>query len=220
LPSASNRRARSRLDAQRRLEQNLALARELGAEVVVTHDDDVAAALVRVALQNNATQIVVGQSRNPRWLDYLRGGSLVNRLLHRSGPIDIYVVPAERSAEKAGAWLDLHPTVNSPAREYGEALGVLAALTFASWFLVPYAGYLAVGLLYLLAVIGLSLRVGRGPVFAAGVFSALTWNFLFIPPLFTFVIAKFEDGMMFGTLLRRGAHRRPAHRAHPRPGTP
>ncbi len=186
-------------DAQRRLEQNLALARELGAEVVVTHADDVAAALVRVALQNNATQIVVGQSRNPRWLDLLRGGSLVDRLLRRSGPIDIYVVPAERSAEKPGLWLSLRPAVNSPGREYGEVAGVLAGLTIANWFLVPHTGYLAVGLVYLLAVITLSLRVGRGPVFAAGVLSALTWNFLFIPPLFTFVIAKFEDGMMFGT---------------------
>ena len=54
-------------------------------------------------------------------------------------------------------------------------------------------------MLYLLVVIALSLRVGRGPVLAAGVLSALTWNFLFIPPLFTFVIAKFEDGVMFGT---------------------
>ncbi len=60
-------------DAQRRLEQNLSLARELGAEVVVTHDNDVAAALVRVALQNNATQIVVGKSRNPHWFDLIRG---------------------------------------------------------------------------------------------------------------------------------------------------
>jgi len=50
-------------DAQRRLEQNLALARELGAEVVMTHDEDVAEALVRVAIQYNATQIVVGKSR-------------------------------------------------------------------------------------------------------------------------------------------------------------
>jgi len=31
------------------------------------------------------------------------------------------------------------------------------------------------------------------------VVSALTWNFLFIPPIFTFVIGKFEDGVMFGT---------------------
>jgi two-component system sensor histidine kinase KdpD len=33
----------------------------------------------------------------------------------------------------------------------------------------------------------------------AGVLSALTWNFLFIPPRFTFRIQKIEDGLLFGT---------------------
>ncbi len=186
-------------DAKRRLEQNLALARELGAEVVVTHDEDVADALVRVALQNNATQIVVGKSRRPRWLDALRGGNLVDRLLRISGPIDIYVVPAERLAEKTMTWLEWRPVEVTPSREFVEVFGVLAILTVVSWFFVHWTGYLAVGLLYLLAVIALSLRVGRWPVLAAGVISALTWDFVFIPPLFTFAIAKFEDGMMFGT---------------------
>jgi len=186
-------------DARRRLEQNLALARELGAEIVVTHDEDVADALVRVALQNNATQIVVGKSRSPRWLDALRGGSLVDRLLRISGPIDIYVVPAERAAEKAMTWLEWRPALDSPGREYGEMAAVLAGVTLVSWFAVRYTGYTAVALFYLLAVIALTLRVGRGPVLAAGVISALTWNFLFIPPLFTPVIGKFEDGLMFGT---------------------
>src|SRR6202142_79879 len=186
-------------DAQRRLEQNLSLARELGAQVVVTHDNDVAAALVRVALQNNATQIVVGKSRNPRWFDTLRGGNLVDRLLRTAGSIDIYVVPAERAAGSPIAWLDWRPVKASPAREYAEVFGVLGALTLASWFIVPHSGYLSVGLFYLLAVIAMSLRVGPGPVFVAGVASALTWNFLFIPPLFTFRIARFEDGLMFAT---------------------
>ena len=184
---------------QRRREQNLALASELGAEIVITHDENIAAALVRVALQNNATQIVVGQSRNPHWLDFVRGGNLVDRLLRISGPIDIYVVPAERLAEKPGLRIDWQATAHSPAREYYDVLTTVGVLTVASWFIVPYTGYLSVGLLYLLAVIVLSLRVGRWPVLAAGVLSALTWNYLFIPPLFTFVISKFEDGMMFAT---------------------
>ncbi|MFA6287202.1 MAG: sensor histidine kinase KdpD [Opitutaceae bacterium] len=184
---------------QRRREQNLALASELGAEIVVTHDENIAAALVRVALQNNATQIVVGQSRNPRWLDLIRGGNLVDRLLRISGPIDIYVVPAERLSEKPGLRIDWQAAAHSPAREYYDVLTTVGVLTAASWFIVPYTGYLSIGLLYLLAVIVLSLRVGRWPVLAAGVLSALTWNFLFIPPLFTFVISKFEDGMMFAT---------------------
>lgn len=186
-------------EARRRVDQNLALARELGAEVTVTQDEDVAQALVRVALQNNATQIVVGKSRTPRLLDWVRGGSLVDRLLRQSGSIDIYVVPAERSSGKAGASRDWEPLDGSPLREYGEAMGVLAGVTALGWVAGRYVGYVPVGLLYLLATIALSLRVGRWPVLMAGVASALLWNLLFIPPIFTLGIAKFEDGMMFAT---------------------
>jgi len=182
---------------QKRREQNLALASELGAEIIVTHDEVVADALIRVALQNNATQIVVGKPQGARILHWLKGGSLVDKLLKRSGPIDIYVVPSERLLEKSGPELDWQSILGSPSREYYEVGAVLLALTLIGWFLVPHAGYLSIGFLYLLAVIVLSLRVGRWPVLAAGVVSAVTWNFLFIPPLFTFVISKFEDGMMF-----------------------
>lgn len=186
-------------EARRRLEQNLALARELGGEVVVTHDEDIAEALVRVAIQHNATQIVVGKPRTPRLLNLLHGGTLVDRLLRLSGSIDIYIVPAERAAGKAGTHLEWQPHEAAPLSEYLEVHGVLAALTVLGWFISPLTGYLSIGLLYLLAVIALSLRVGRWPVMAAGVVSALTWNFLFIPPLFTFQVDKFEDGMMFAT---------------------
>jgi two-component system sensor histidine kinase KdpD len=188
-------------DSRRRLEQNLTLARELGAEVVITHDEDVAEALVRVALQHNATQIVVGKSRTSRWVALFRGGSLVDRLLRLSGSIDIYVVPADRAAGKSITRLEWQPPAASPGAEYVEVGVVLAALTGLGWLVVPFTGYLAVGLLYLLATIALSLRVGRWPVLLAGVASALTWNFCFIPPLFTFQIDKFEDGMMFGTYI-------------------
>ncbi|HVU34876.1 MAG TPA: sensor histidine kinase KdpD [Opitutaceae bacterium] len=183
-------------DAQRRLDQNLALARELGAEVVVTHDENVADALVRVALQNNATQIVVGKSRSPRVLDLLRGGSLVDRLLRISGPIDIYVVPAERAAERTGAWLAWSPRTLSPSREYIEVGAVLAAVTAVNLLAARLTGYQTIGLFYLLTVIVLSLRVGRGPMLLAGTLSALAWDFLFIPPIFTFYIGRLEDGML------------------------
>lgn len=186
-------------EARRRVDQNLALARELGAEVAVTHDEDVAGALIRVALQNNATQIVVGKSRTPRLLDWVRGGSLVDRLLRLSGSIDIYVVPAERAAGKSNPAHDWEPLDGSPVREYLEVLAALAGVTALGWLGGRYVGYVPVGLLYLLATISLSLRVGRWPVLAAGVASALLWNLLFIPPIFTLGIAKFEDGMMFAT---------------------
>jgi len=183
-------------EARRRLDQNLSLARELGAEVLVTHDENVADALVRVALQNKATQIVVGKSLNPRWLDLLRGGSLLDRLLRAHQPIDFYVVPPERSEKTV--WIDWSSRSPAAGREYAVAFGVIAAVTVVGWFLAPHTGYQAIGMLYLMAVISLSLRVGRWPVLLAGIASALAWDYLFIPPLFTFVITKFEDGILFG----------------------
>ncbi|HZZ58712.1 MAG TPA: ATP-binding protein, partial [Opitutaceae bacterium] len=57
----------------------------------------------------------------------------------------------------------------------------------------------AIGMIYLLAVVLLSLRVKRGPIILAGALSALTWNFIFIPPIFTFYIGRLDDGILFGT---------------------
>jgi two-component system, OmpR family, sensor histidine kinase KdpD len=185
-------------DAQQLLDKNLTLARELGAEVVLTHDENIPAALVRTALQHNATQIVVGKPRGNRFLDTLRGGTLVDKLLRQGGNIDIYVVPADPDARLRPDWRAFDPALHSPPREYALAAGTIAALTVLGQ-LLPADTYLAVGLVYLLAVIALSLRVGRWPVLLAGILSALTWNVLFIPPRFTFAITKIEDATLFVT---------------------
>jgi two-component system sensor histidine kinase KdpD len=185
-------------EEQRLLDKNLALARELGAEVVITHDEDAAAALVRLALDHNATQIVVGKPRGNRWLEMLRGGSLVDRLARLGGGIDIYMVPAEQKATRR---FRFEWAGHSRPTEYGIVAVAITAVTVASWLLVGASGYRSVGVLYLLAVIGLSLRVGRGPVLAAGLLGAAVWDFLFIPPQFTFVIGSFDDIMLFAATI-------------------
>jgi two-component system, OmpR family, sensor histidine kinase KdpD len=183
--------------AQALLDRNLTLARELGAQVVMTQGDDIAAALVRSALEYNATQIVVGKPRGNRWIEFFKGGNMVERLIRLGGNIDIYVVPAEAGVKRS-SWVDFEPTPKSELREYGMAAATVFAITVGT-VLFPSRYYLAAGLVYLLGIIFLSLKVGRWPILLAGVLSALTWNFLFIPPRFTFHINALEDATLFVT---------------------
>src|ERR1039458_7432115 len=82
---------------QTRLTKHLALARELGAEVITTADSDVATGILRVSRQQNVTQIVVGKPGSDRMLDWLRGGRLLRRLVRESGHIELHVVRPEAS---------------------------------------------------------------------------------------------------------------------------
>ncbi|HEX5691370.1 MAG TPA: universal stress protein [Roseiflexaceae bacterium] len=73
------------------LEQNLALARELGARVLVEQGNDIAHVLARVAQTHGVTHLVVGESARSRWQE-IRTGSLVRQLLRASHGIDVYIV--------------------------------------------------------------------------------------------------------------------------------
>jgi len=179
------------------LDENLTLARELNAEIVVVPDRDVAGTLVRIAQQRNVSQIVIGKPRGHPVLDFLRGGSLADRLIRRSGQIDVYVVPAEPRTGRS-RWLEWSLSAASRPREYVTALLTVLGVTLAGLAMQGLTGYTAISLFYLTAVVLLGLFVGQGPILLAATLSALAWNFLFIPPIFTFRIDKFEDGLMFG----------------------
>ena len=183
--------------AQAQLERNLAAARELGAEVLTTTDDDLVRGLLRVAREQNATQIIVGKPIGSGWLEWQRGDRLLRRLARESGDIDLHVVRAEKSgrAPASRVWL---PAFASNFQQYAFAVGVVAATGVLNLGLMALAGPRVPGLVFLLAVVLLALKVGRGPVLLAGALSALAWNFFFLPPRFTFVIAKVEDALLFG----------------------
>ena len=87
----------------------------------------------------------------------------------------------------------------APIREYAIALLGVAALTVACWLLTPLTGYASISLIYLLGVLLAGMVLSRGPVLLVAALSALAWNFLFIPPLFTLHIAKLEDALTFAT---------------------
>ena len=85
LDQQAGRRGRHRLG------QHLKLAERLGAETVTITGEDVAEEIVRYAQSRNVTKIVIGKTgQTPRYRFWRR--SVVDRLIARSGDIDVYVI--------------------------------------------------------------------------------------------------------------------------------
>jgi two-component system, OmpR family, sensor histidine kinase KdpD len=177
---------------QRQFDKNLALARELGAEVIFTRDHDLARALLRVARENHVTQIVLGGSQDSRWKHFYNGGSLLDRLMREGDAIDLHVIPPAGKTRWKPREVDT--TVNWNG--YSWAAAGVGGVTLLNYALTGVTGYWSLALFYLLGILLMSLRLRHGPLLLAAALSALAWDYLFIPPLYTFYIAKFEDGFM------------------------
>ncbi len=164
--------------------------------MISTAGRDVAETLLRVAHENNVTQIVIGKPLGTRWASFWKR-DLLSWLMRHSGNIDIHMIPSEEGAQPRRESLE-ERLARTPWQEFGIALGIAAGVTGFSLLIADFIDYRAVALFYLFAVVLAGMRLRRGPTFFLAALSALLWNFLFIPPRFTFYISKFEDFMMFG----------------------
>jgi two-component system, OmpR family, sensor histidine kinase KdpD len=183
-------------EEQTRLTRYLALARQLGAEVISTPGTDIGEALLRIARQHNVTQIVIGKPLGTRWLSFWKRDPL-RWLMRNSGNIDIHMIPAEESVQPRRETIE-ERLARAPWPDFGVALVIAAVVTAFSLSIFNYTGYWAVSLFYLLAVVLAATRLRRWPTLFLAALSALLWDFLFIPPRFTFYISQFQDFMMFG----------------------
>ncbi len=183
---------------QTRLTKHLNLARELGGQIITTTDADVVRGIVRVAQEQNVTQLVVGKPAGWRAIELFRGGSFLNRLIQESGNIDVHVVRATAEAPPMRR-PQLPSFRGSNPRAYGIAAAVVAVATLLNLILNRWIHYEAISLVYLFVVIVLGLFVGGGPTLAAAGLTAVLWDLLFVPPRYTFAITSVADSMMLLT---------------------
>jgi two-component system sensor histidine kinase KdpD len=183
-------------EEQSRLTRYLAFARQLGAEVISTPGSYVGEALLRIARQHNVTQIVIGKPLGARWTSFWKRDPL-QWLMRHSGNIDIHMIPSDESAMPQRETIE-ERLARAPWRDFGIALAIAAGVTALCLAIFEYTGYWAIALFYLLAVVLAATRLRRWPTLFLAALSALLWNFLFIPPRFTFYISQLHDFMMFG----------------------
>jgi two-component system sensor histidine kinase KdpD len=185
-----------------RIENNLRLVEKLGGETAVIEgagslDEDI----LTFARDRNITKLVVGKPSRPRWMELVMG-STVDDLIRHSGDIDVYVITGEAGREPAAPLI--RRPITSPLRNYLlSALVVALASAFAS--LIFRRTELAdIVMVYLLGILFVATRFGRGPSFLASVLSVAALDFLFVPPYFTFAVSDFRHVGTFAVMLLLG----------------
>ena len=182
------------------LDQQRKLLEDVGGEFHEVAGADVAAALVEFATAENATQLVLGASHRSRWEELSRG-SVINRVVHLSGPIDVHVISheaAERTSSDARLArlrrLSFSPV--SPRRQLAGWLLATAGIPLLTSILVRLrdtTGLSTVLLAYLALIVVVAAVGGTWPALAAAIVSFLCANWFFTPPFHKWTIAEGEN---------------------------
>jgi len=192
--------AQLRLPAETRHQvvRTLRLAEELGAKTVTLTGPRMSEALLAYARDRNVTRIILGKPSRPLW-KRLVIGSIVDALVESSGDIDVFVVSGEREAEPP---VPVHRRRPGPDwRSYAEAVLIVAIATGLAWVMFPFFEPSNVVMAYLLAVVVVATRRGRGSSLLASVLSVAAFDLVFVPPYFTFAVADYQYLVTFGVML-------------------
>ena len=73
--------------------------------------------------------------------------------------------------------------------------------TAVAWAMFPYFGPANLIMMYLIAVIVIAIRLGRGPSVLASVLSVATFDFFFVPPYLSFAVSDIQYVLTFGIML-------------------
>ena len=177
------------------LDAHRALLGELGGTYHEIVGDDIGKALIEFARAENATQIVLGASRRSRWAE-LTHGSVINRVIRASGPIDVHVISSEEPEPQAPFSRPRHRRALSVRRQVTGAIVGVVLLPLVTLIMVMARDGLGLSgalLIYLLAVVTVAAVGGVWPALAAGVAAFLLANWFFIAPLHQLTIHEGKD---------------------------
>ena len=84
---------------------------------------------------------------------------------------------------------------------HAAAVGVVALCTVVAWLAFPHLGPSSLTMVYLLAVVLVAARFGRGPSVLASVLSVAAFDFFFVPPYLTLRVADTQYLVTFAVML-------------------
>jgi two-component system sensor histidine kinase KdpD len=177
------------------LDEHRALLIALGGTYHEVVGDEVGEALIEFARAENATQLMLGASRRSRWAELTRG-SVINRVIRESGPIDVHVISHEIPEPEAPLARPHRARALSVRRQLAGALVgavLLPLLTLVMTAVRDDLGLPGGLLLYLLAVVVVAAIGGLWPALGTSVAAFVLANWYLTPPLHELSIQKTED---------------------------
>lgn len=176
----------------------LKLAKDMGAETATLAGSDAATTLAAYARSRNAGKLVIGHRLRPGWRRKLLPG-LADRLAERAAELDLYLVGIDETAPPPDE--RRAPLGQLDWRGHGAAAAIVAVTTVLAAGLLSVFDLANVVMVFLLAVVGISIRYGRGPGALAAMLSVLAFDFFFVPPKLTLTVNDTQYFFTFALML-------------------
>lgn len=183
---------------RQRIVRALELSASLGAETATLSADDPVAALVDYAREQNLSRLLVGRDHPRPWRPWYR--SMADRIGQAAPDLDVIQVARNEDARAA-----VSPSTASPTPGNWLAyLKAAAICTLATGLATPLADVIEltnIAMLFLLAVLIVAMRLGRGPAVASSFLAVAAFDFFFVEPRFSFAVSDAQYLMTFAVML-------------------
>lgn len=185
----------------------IALAESLGAQTSVLTGSDAASALVAHAEQLNCATLVVGRPRLLRWPRPWSGRTMTRRLATLAQALDIVEVGMAPSTRRLGN--NTPPSVEEPPAaywlgawpRYGWAAASSVAITLLTLPLLRFFDLANIVMLFLLGVVLVALKWGRGPAALTAMLNVAAFDYFFVAPRFSFAVSDVQYVLTFIVML-------------------
>ena len=181
-----------------RVLETLRLAESLGAETVTLTGTRMSDELLAYARSRNVSKLVIGKPTRGFWQRVFLG-SIVDTLVRGSGEIDIYVISGD-GKPAAPQRRRVRPPSGGPV-PYVAAVGAVLSCTALAWMMFPRFELSNIIMVYLLGVVLVAMRFGRVASALASVLSVAAFDFVFVPPYFTFAVSDSQYLITFLVML-------------------